>query len=332
MPIDPPDQALVLGEAPPELIQSVITLAGSLDEVIPAKRLDRNLIVGSWNLREFGAVTQRWTAEAGDKPKRNVGDVWCIAEIASRFDVLALQEVQNETAGLELLVEILGRDWGVIVTDTTSGALGGSERLAFVFDLRRVRPTGLAGELVLSPEDLTAKVGGLDRQFARTPYLVSFTAGKRPFTLATVHVVFGKDLAERDKEAAALADLLAKAMKDPSPKSPDKFRSNLIALGDFNIEHTGDETYQALVDHKLNPDPALADLPRTTGEKPGKTSAFDQVAWFLPPRPGALTFPRLSSGTFPWNAHLQPIGPGDITYRISDHYPLWLELDVARRG
>ena len=50
------------------------------------------------------------------------------------------------------------------------------------------------------------------------------------------------------------------------------------------------------------------------------------------PKSGALTLPRRASGTFPWPDHLTPIGPGDPTYRISDHYPLWLELDVARRG
>jgi endonuclease/exonuclease/phosphatase family metal-dependent hydrolase len=332
MPIEPPEMGVALGEPPGDLIQSVINLAGALDGALPAKQLDRNLVIGSWNLREFGGVTQRWVAEAGDKPKRNVGDVWCIAEIASRFDVLAIQEAQNETAGLELLVSILGRDWGIILTDTTSGATGGWERLAFIFDLRRVRPTGLAGELVLSPEDLKAKLDGLDRQFARTPYLVSFTSVRRPFTLATVHVIFGDNLSERSKEASALGDLLAKAMNDPSPDSPDQFRSNLIALGDFNIEKTGDETYTALEQHGLQPDPALADLPRTTGETPGHTTAFDQVAWFVPPKSGALTLPRLGSGTFAWPDHLTPIGPGDPTYRISDHYPLWLELDVARRG
>ena len=80
MPIEPPEMGVALGEPPGDLIQSVINLAGALDGALPAKQLDRNLVIGSWNLREFGGVTQRWVAEAGDKPKRNVGDVWCIRE------------------------------------------------------------------------------------------------------------------------------------------------------------------------------------------------------------------------------------------------------------
>jgi hypothetical protein len=150
VPIDPPDRAL-LGEPPPDLIQTVINLAGALDAEIPAKKLDRNLIIGSWNLREFGRLTERWVAGDGDRPKRNVGDVWCIGEIVSRFDVLAVQEVQNDTSALEEFTHVLGSDWAMLVTDVARGALAGSERLAFVFDVRRVRPTGLAGELVLSP-------------------------------------------------------------------------------------------------------------------------------------------------------------------------------------
>ena len=331
VPIDPPELRL-LGDPPQSLIQTVIELAGALDRSPPPKQLDRNVIIGSWNLREFGRVTQRWTARDGDRPKRNVGDVWCIAEIASRFDVIALQEVQSDTTALELLMDILGRDWGLLVTDVAAGEAGGSERLAFVFDLRRVRLTGLAGEVVLSPEDLTARIGGLNRQFARTPYLVSFTSARRPFTLATVHAIFGDAIAERTNEAAALAKLLARAMKDPTPGTPDNFRSNLIALGDFNIGATGDETYRALVDNGLQPDPALAGLPRTTGERPGRTTAYDQIAWFTGPREGALTLGRIDSGTFAWEQHLSPIGPGDPTFRISDHFPIWLELGIARRA
>jgi hypothetical protein len=49
-------------------------------------------------------------------------------------------------------------------------------------------------------------------------------------------VIFGDNLPERTKEAVTLADLLAAAMKDPTPATPDLMRSNLIALGDFNIE------------------------------------------------------------------------------------------------
>lgn len=45
----------------------------------------------------------------------------------------------------------------------------------------------------------------LKRQFARTPYAVSFLAGGRTFVLLTLHVLFGTT-AERIPELKAIAD------------------------------------------------------------------------------------------------------------------------------
>jgi hypothetical protein len=70
--------------------------------------------------------------------------------------------------------------WGLIATDVTRGRAGNSERLVFVFDTRRLKPSGLAGELVVAIEEETDVTAiSLDRQFARTPYAVSFEAGAR---------------------------------------------------------------------------------------------------------------------------------------------------------
>jgi hypothetical protein len=69
VPIDPPDRA-PLGEPPPDLIRTVVNLAGAPDGELPAKKLDRNLVVGSWNVREFGRLTPRWGPEGDEKLKR----------------------------------------------------------------------------------------------------------------------------------------------------------------------------------------------------------------------------------------------------------------------
>jgi endonuclease/exonuclease/phosphatase family metal-dependent hydrolase len=188
----------------------------------------------------------------------------------------------------------------------------------------------LAGELVLSPEDVARLAIG--RQFARTPYIVSFLTAGTPVTLATVHVIWGDDPAQRAKEAAALGELLKLVVHDPSPATPDDFRRNLIALGDFNISRTGDAGYQALLENGLTPDPELADLPRTVGEEPGKTTAYDQMAWISRGNEGALGLDRTASGTIAWPDLIQ-LDPahGDPTYRISDHYPLWVEFALPLR-
>ena len=66
------------------------------------------------------------------------------------------------------------------MTDITLGAAGNSERMAFLFDRRRVEPSGLACELVV-PEEWLNEIApdALRRQFARTPYAVSFRLRQR---------------------------------------------------------------------------------------------------------------------------------------------------------
>ena len=189
-------------------------LSAALDAAVPSKELDRNLIIASWNIRELGRHNGKWTTIQTDVPKRNVGDVHLIAEILSRFDVIAVQEVQENLQALRLVMSCLGPDWGFTVTDVSFGDAGDDERLAYIYDLRRVRPSGLAGELVLSPEDLAThrpSVPGLTSQLVKTPYMVSFMTASRPFVLTTVHVVWGDGgaLQRRAREAEALSKMLA---------------------------------------------------------------------------------------------------------------------------
>jgi hypothetical protein len=55
---------------------------------------------------------------------------------------------------------------------------------------------------------------------------------------------------------------------------------------------------------------------------------YDQVAWFPSPQPGALSFERVDGGTFPWDEYLLVGEPGDTTFRIPDHYPLWIKFSA----
>src|ERR1041385_5301820 len=86
-----------------------------LDADIPAKH-DGNLLIGTWNLRQFGRITKRWQASPTDNPKRNLQDLCAIAEVISRFDVCALVEVKNDLQALRLLMQALGPDWSFVVS------------------------------------------------------------------------------------------------------------------------------------------------------------------------------------------------------------------------
>ena len=59
----------------------------ALDEELPAKELDRNLLIATWNIRAFGGLTEKWHSTEVDTLKRDLHSLLCIAEIVSRFDV-----------------------------------------------------------------------------------------------------------------------------------------------------------------------------------------------------------------------------------------------------
>ena len=316
---------------PPQAVrEDLVALRTALDASgIPPKTLDRNVLIATWNIRAFGGVTPQWVTGPDDSPKRGLGHVRCIAEIVSRFDVVALQEVKRDLTGLRLLLQALGPDWGWILTDLTRGSAGNQERMAFVFDLRRVRPSGLAAELVVPIETETSLTeAGLQQQFARTPYAVSFQSQGATFTLITLHVIWGSNAAERLPEIREIARWLA-----DWARGGDEFGDNLLTLGDFNIDRQGDPLYQAFVATGLSPAPEHIGLPRTLFDDPIKKHFYDQIAWFTglsgtPSLTPPLRYEGLG-GNFDFRPALQQsLSNVELSWRISDHFPLWASFSV----
>lgn len=292
---------------------------------IPAKQVDRNLLIATWNLREFGQLSQVWQQPEGKRPFRDLRAIRCIGEIVARFDVVGIQEVQGDLSALQTLMTWLGSDWGLIMTDVTRGKKAGGERLAFIFDTRRVQPSGLAGELVLSAEQLSGKApGAIRQQFARTPYAVAFRSHGLTFILTTVHIVWGKGAKERTPEIAAIADWL----KDWS-KSIDTSGHDLFVLGDFNIDRKeNDANYRALIETGLTTPPELDKIARTVASEDGDDGNFyDQIAWF--PKNLKLRYTSRAGRIKFKGQILTEIDPFEATFRISDHYPLWTEFAVS---
>ena len=178
----------------PENIQIELTeLKADLDKKIPAKKLDRNLLIATWNIRAFGDLTREWESTEKDSPRRDLQSVMCIAEILSRFDVVAIQEVKSNIRAFRDTMKILGNNWSFILTDVNRGNAGNDERMAYIFDTRRVKLSGLASELVV-PKEWMGKIGedAFQEQFVRTPYAVGFQSVTKTFILVTLHVKYGK--------------------------------------------------------------------------------------------------------------------------------------------
>jgi endonuclease/exonuclease/phosphatase family metal-dependent hydrolase len=298
----------------PDAVARDVAALRELLKAVPAKQLERNLLIATWNLRELGQLARVWEQPEGRSPARDLHAIRCIGEIVARFDVVAIQELQRDISSLQALMAWLGPDWGFTMTDVTRGARAGSERLAFVFDLRRVRPSGLAAELVLAPEDMSGTdPDRLHQQLARTPYSVAFYANGHTFVLTTVHIRWGRAV-EREPEIRAVAEWLKRSQHEIDSAGHD-----LLALGDWNIEELTDANHRALTSTGLAVPPEL--------DPPAGEPAFDQIAWF--PKGMGMRYTG-RGGRVQWKGTiLRGLDPTGVTFRISDHVPLWVELAVG---
>lgn len=287
-------------------------------------RSEANILLATWNIREF------------DSPKFGVrldDAIYYIAEILSHFDLVAVQEVRESLEALERVMRLLGRDWDYIVTDVTEGKSGNGERMAFLYDNRRVAFTGLAGEIVIKPEDIE----GGKMQFARTPYLCSFQSGWTKLNLCTIHAYYGTAKADdprRIEELKSLTGFLADRIeRESSLKVSAVSSANWILLGDFNIfQEQGDKAFEALNSNGFQVHEKLQAL---AGRGLGKEKHFyDQIAVHHQENRFEIT----SAGFVDWSKSVfrdrsvetdyssQKDYDTWRTYQMSDHFVLWTEI------
>lgn len=289
---------------------------------IPSKTTDSNLVVGTWNIQKLGGFYNDWS-ENSKSPKRNLRALAIIAEIIKCFDVIALQEVLRDTSALRFLMDsFLGSHWAALMSDVTEGDKGNSERLAYLYDTRRVTPSGLSGELVLPPSN----EGSPQEQFDRTPYMVGFKAGEEHFTLLSAHIRYGDSPADRLPELVRFATHTAKEIRDRTRAGLSREEPNLLVLGDFNIDkRQGNPLFDAFVETGLWVPHELRDLKTTSGKV---AKHYDQIAWF---RDDFTMKPTGRAGKINFSgAVFQELTSAQVSPRVSDHFPLWIEFSTDR--
>lgn len=253
-------------------IERLLKLREQLKREVPQKDLEGNLLLATWNIREFG------TSKYGGRREETM---YYIAEIVSKFDLVAVQEVRKDLRTLKELMKILGSNWEYIFTDVTEGKPGNEERLAYVFDSRKVKFGGLAGEMVLpalETKDPETKqtIYTPSKQLVRTPFMCGFKAGWTDFVLTTVHILYGKSVADdpnRIEEIRDLANAMALKAKGDYEWSP-----NIILLGDFNIFSKNDDTMKAITDAGFVVPKEIQALP---GSNAPKNKFYDQIAFMV---------------------------------------------------
>lgn len=315
-------------DTPPQPIIDELTLLNqNLDALLPSKELDKNVLIASWNIRAFGGLTEKWKAAENDSPKRDLQSLLVIANIVKRFDIIAIQEVKGDLKALRHLLKVLGEHYSFILTDVAGGAEGNDERLAFLFDTRKVKLSGLACELVVPNEQVEdIHAGAFQRQFVRTPYAVGFKVGNKTFVLVTLHILYGSSAADRIPELKAIAEWLRDWSKDMNA-----FDQSLLTLGDFNIDRRNDARYNAFVSTGLKVPDDLNEIQRTVYDN--STKFYDQIAWFENElNESQLSIKYLRGGTFnfgPYALQSRNLSAGQLSWRISDHLPLWAEFSTT---
>ena len=325
-----------LGERPPDdppapaITEEMEDYSAYLDMTVPPKReIDRNILIATWNICHFRSLSKYWSLprSSSRSPKRDYRSLWAIAEILSRFDVIAVQEIGADFRALRYAMKLLGPSWSFIMTDRNEGSGGNREHLAFLFDTSRVSLSGLAGELVVPDEAATFGFdeGSFKRQFARNPYAVSFRTRDTTFVLIAAHIDYGDERRERLPELRAIAQWMKAWAADMH-----RWHHNLIVLGDFNLERSDSILYQTFVETGLEVPFVLQSHPRTIygrGSAPEEASYHDQIAWFSKGNAALIGLEVVDGGSLEIHGRLlKDLGLSKKSFaaRISDHHPLWI--------
>jgi endonuclease/exonuclease/phosphatase family metal-dependent hydrolase len=279
---------------------------------IPSSKIDESINIATWNIRHFG------------EKRRLQASIHYIAEILNQFDLIAITEVRDNLTDLSRVMKILGPYWKAVFSDYDSDRGGNRERVAYLFDKRAVSFTGLAAEAE-GPrwKDKKTKEYLPKLSWWRKPYMASFRSGSFDFVLLTAHIRWGDKKKDRIAPLKLLAEWVDKRRRDKHV-----FDKDFIVLGDFNIPKVDDELFKAITSKGLK-------IPKGLRGKHGSNLArakhYDQILHvpmhkdLFTGKGGVIDF---------YDGSFAPLYRGvrktrdQLTYELSDHLPLWVQLDV----
>lgn len=295
-----------------------------LQRAVPDHPDDR-LVVATWNIANLGVHERR--------PQ----DYELIAEMMSWFDLVALQEVNDDLVGLRAITDLLPPNWLALFTDRA----GNNERLTFVYDRSRVAHSELTGEVHLLPrERARVKLPDVDEpfdDFNRSPFICAFRAGDFPFTLVNVHIYYGaasgKKFDRRRLEVYAIANWAKNRRDEPTLYDP-----NLMLIGDMNVPEAdeNDKVFRELLRAGMVSPKELHGT-AVGGKTEGLHKDYDQIVMY----PRTIQASTPDAGVFDFDTFVFPDlwGAGTaadkkrfyqyVRYYLSDHRILWASFETG---
>lgn len=293
--------------------------AHKVKRAIP-ERTKKKMLVGTWNLANLGAQERR------DQDKT------LIAEVLSWFDIVAVQECRENFADLEDIQRKLPPSTRLLMSD----AGGNNERLSYLYDSDKFKLLEEIGEIAFPPSQYgRIKLPGVSdafNGFDRTPYLAGFKIGSSSITFVNVHLFYGKEQSAKIGRRALETFAVAK-WADSRRRSIFSFTRELVALGDFNMPKCapGDPIFNALTKYGLE----LPEHSTQIASSIVNDANYDQIAFM--PGMTAQCFTG-QKGVFDFDNCLFPdLWQGGanlknfksyLRYYISDHRPMWVQLNV----
>ena len=289
---------------------------------IPAVGQAGTVLIASWNIANLGVH------------KRRAQDLRVIAEILSWFELVAIQEVADNLVDFDQVLAALPDHFAWIFNDRA----GNDERSAYLYDTRRIRLSPKIGEVVVVESDRRyVRLPGIDIDFDgfnRNPYMAGFEIENSKLLLANCHLIYGpQSSAASRKDSMEKRQLEAYAIArwcDLRRRDKHRWTKNILALGDFNLPKAdpGDPIFDALTKRGLNLPPHGTRIPTNVSA----TADYDQIAV----TPG-LKSRVLQKGVFDFDRAIfsnifNPDTPAYwrscAKYYISDHRPLWMQLEL----
>jgi endonuclease/exonuclease/phosphatase family metal-dependent hydrolase len=289
------------------------------DRAIPDRAAGR-LLLATWNVANLGVQD------------RTDDDYALIAEIVSWFDLVAIQEVNDNLRGITAIRDHLPDVYRLLFSD----ASGNLERQAFLFDSTRVAQLEEIGRLSIPPSQLDEIVmPGTSTPFPgfdRGPYLAAFEVEQLRLQLVNVHLFFGSaadaDIDRRKLEAYAVGWWADRRHRDKHTYVP-----NVVPLGDFNLPKAapGDPIHDALTAKGLVLPPHSSQV----GSAIATDNQYDQMAFFTGPVSehftGNMNVYDFDGALFAdlWAKVPRKDFLAYARFHMSDHRPLWAEFRTA---
>ncbi len=252
-----------------------------------------DIVVGSWNVKRMGhGDQQRFPA---------------LAAVASKVDLIALEEVMNEQglANLEAALEKqTGESWSTLVSHAV-GSNGYKEMYAFAWRDKAVQY-----------EDGAVVYMDRGNVFIREPFSARFKSRRdgSELALGAVHILYGKDAADRTPEIRALGDYW-NWMGQVYPGTPR------LLVGDFNMPPSD----PAWADLKQYAKPLITRGASTLSAQDGRYASLYDNIWVEKDSKlkisaaGIIDYPKLIG----WDHEKS-------RKHVSDHAPVFVALGNAR--